>query len=99
MVGGYKACALFSMMGDFTSQLQVVEVARAVMAELFVGENREETDRSHDIRSLRQADLDAATEANDGAEAKANAETQQDDVEPALPTRRALITAGMAAEG
>ena len=100
MVGGYKACALFSMMGDFTSQLQVVEVARAVMAELFVGENRAPSDRSAEIRSLRQADLDAVSEAELSTEAEA--ETNADplaDAEPLLPTRRALITAGMAAEG
>ena len=34
-VGGYKACSLFSPMGDFASQMQAVDVARAVMVGLF----------------------------------------------------------------
>jgi [NiFe] hydrogenase assembly HybE family chaperone len=51
MVGPYLACALFSPMGDFTSQLQAVEVARAVMVELFKADNRAETDRAADIRA------------------------------------------------
>ncbi|GGH43300.1 [NiFe]-hydrogenase assembly chaperone HybE [Frigidibacter albus] len=57
MVGPYMACALFSPMGDFTSQLQAVEVARAAMGELFRVENRAETDRAADIRALREAEL------------------------------------------
>jgi [NiFe] hydrogenase assembly HybE family chaperone len=57
MVGPYMACALFSPMGDFTSQLQAVDVARAAMAELFRPENRAETDRSADIRARREAEL------------------------------------------
>lgn len=57
MVGPYMACALFSPMGDFTSQLQAVDVARAAMVELFKPENRAETDRSADIRALREAEL------------------------------------------
>lgn len=57
MVGPYLACALFSPMGDFTSQLQAVDVARAAMVELFKSENRAETDRSADIRAQREAEL------------------------------------------
>lgn len=57
MVGPYMACALFSPMGDFTSQLQAVDVARAAMAELFKPENRSETDRAAEIRALREAEL------------------------------------------
>jgi len=57
MVGPYLACALFSPMGDFTSQLQAVDIGRAVMAELFRPENRAETDRSADIRAMREAEL------------------------------------------
>ena len=34
-VGGYKACSLFSPMGDFNSQMQAVDVARAVLVGLF----------------------------------------------------------------
>lgn len=57
MVGPYMACALFSPMGDFTSQLQAVDVARAAMGELFKAENREETYRAADIRARREAEL------------------------------------------
>ncbi|ARE40686.1 Rubredoxin [Rhodovulum sp. P5] len=85
MVGGYKACSLFSPMSDFTSQMQAVEVARAVMTELFKEENREETDRTAEIRETRKAEL-AAAEA-------AAAETA--DI-PAEPSRRAVISAGLA---
>lgn len=56
-VGPYLACSLFSPMGDFTSQLQAVEVARAAMAELFKPENRAETDRAGEIRARREAEL------------------------------------------
>ena len=57
MVGPYMACALFSPMGDFTSQLQAVDVARAAMVELFKAENRDETDRAAEIRARREAEL------------------------------------------
>lgn len=57
MTGPYLACALFSPMADFTSQLQAVEVARAAMAELFNPENRAETTRTAEIRAAREADL------------------------------------------
>lgn len=81
MTGGYKACALFSPMSDFPSQLQAVEVARAVMTELFRPENRAETDRAADIRAAREAEL-APPVADDA---------------PAQPTRRAVISGGLAA--
>lgn len=57
LTGPYLACSLFSPMGDFTSQLQAVDVARAVMVELFKPENRAETDRAADIRAIREAEL------------------------------------------
>lgn len=57
LTGPYLACSLFSPMGDFTSQLQAVEVARSIMAELFKPENRAETDRAADIRAARAASL------------------------------------------
>lgn len=57
MTGPYMACALFSPMGDFTSQLQAVEVARAVIAELWKPENRAATDRAAEIRAAREAEL------------------------------------------
>lgn len=34
-LGGYKACSLFSPMSEFASHMKAVEVARAVMAQLF----------------------------------------------------------------
>jgi hypothetical protein len=60
MIGGYKACSLFSMMGDFKTQADAVEVAGAVMQALFDEENRAETDRSADIRAAREAEVAAA---------------------------------------
>ena len=81
MVGPYMACALFSPMGDFTSQLQAVDVARAAMIELFKAENRGETDRAADIRAAREAEL----------------APPPPEPEPDLaPSRRKLITGGMA---
>lgn len=82
MVGGYKACSLFSPMSEFGSQLQAVEVARAVMAALFDGENRAETDRAADIRAARLEELEPAVPEAD-----------------MVPTRRAVITGGLSAEG
>ena len=57
LTGPYLACSLFSPIGDFTRQLQAVDVARAVMAELFKPDNCAETDRAADIRAAREADL------------------------------------------
>lgn len=57
LTGPYLACSLFSPMGDFTSQLQAVDVAGAVMVELFRPENRAETDRAAEIRAAREAEL------------------------------------------
>ncbi|MEX5726960.1 [NiFe] hydrogenase assembly HybE family chaperone [Rhodovulum iodosum] len=88
MVGGYKACSLFSPMSDFASQMQAVEIARAVMSELFKAENRTETDRTADIRATREADLAAAQEA----------ESAERVVADVAPTRRTVISAGMAPE-
>lgn len=87
MIGGYKACSLFSPMGDFNSQMQAKEVANAVMIALFDEANRADTDRAADIRVAREAEL---------------APTVQDDPEPILadaPSRRAVITGGMAETG
>ncbi|MCV2878822.1 [NiFe]-hydrogenase assembly chaperone HybE [Sedimentimonas flavescens] len=83
MVGGYKACSLFSPMGDFQTQMQATDVARAVMDELFKEENRAETDRKAEIRAAREAELEAVAEAESVPEA-------------AQPTRRRLISAGLA---
>lgn len=81
-IGGYKACSLFSPMGEFKSQMQAQEVASAVMVALFDAENQAETDRAADIRAMREAEL-----------------APQDDAPPVLtdePSRRAVITAGLA---
>jgi [NiFe] hydrogenase assembly HybE family chaperone len=80
MVGPYLACALFSPMGDFTSQLQAVDVARAAMVELFKAGNRAETDRAADIRAAREAEL-APPLAGPGLDPE--------------PSRRKLITGGL----
>lgn len=80
LTGHYLACSLFSPMGDFTSQLQAVDVARAVMVELFKPENRAETDRAADIRALREAELTPPEAAPDP---------------DAEPSRRKLITGGL----
>jgi [NiFe] hydrogenase assembly HybE family chaperone len=84
LTGPYLACALFSPMGDFTSQLQAVEVARAAMAELFRPENRAETDRAADIRALREAELSPTP-----------FEAPPVDATPVEPTRRHLLTGGL----
>ncbi|QFT81222.1 Rubredoxin [Roseovarius sp. THAF27] len=82
MIGGYKACSLFSPMGDFQTQLQAQEVARAIMVALFDAGHRAETDRAADIRAEREAAL--APEEED-------APSLTD-----APTRRAVISGGLA---
>ena len=84
MVGGYKACSLFSPMGDFRTQAQAVGVAEAVMVALFQDEHRAETDRAADIRAAREAEM-AANEAPEAL--------------PEAPTRRQVISGGLAGEG
>ena len=83
LTGGYKACSLFSPMTQFTRHQDATDVARAVMAALFDAGNRAETDRSADIRALREAEL-AGDAAGDAAPI------------PEAPTRRTLITGGLA---
>lgn len=82
MTGPYLACSLFSPMGEFASQLQAVDVARAVMVELFKTENRAETDRAAEIRAIRDAEL----ARRDTAPVEAHAEDT---------SRRRLITGGL----
>jgi [NiFe] hydrogenase assembly HybE family chaperone len=81
-VGGYKACSLFSPMTDFASQRDAVEVAEAVMAALFTPDARSETDRAADIRAAREAELAPPPPPPEPA--------------PLAPTRRAVISAGLA---
>lgn len=88
LIGGYKACSLFSPMGDFSSQMQAQEVARAVMLALFDEANRAETDRAADIRAAREADLAVPEAAPEESAALSEA-----------PTRRAVITGGIAETG
>ena len=90
MVGGYKACSLFSPMGDFRTQQQAVDVAEAVMLALFQEEHRAETDRSVEIRATREAEIAAQAEA----EAAADADAAEPQVSEA-PSRRQVITAGL----
>lgn len=83
-IGGYKACSLFSPMGDFTSHKDATDVARAVMGAIFDPAHRADTDRAADIRARREAEL-------------SDLEGQTPEIDPA-PTRRAVITGGIAAE-
>ena len=88
MTGGYKACSLFSPMGDFKRQKDATDVARAVMEALFDTAHRADTDRAADIRAAREAELapveDQVAETNT--------------VDP-VPTRRAVLTGGLAQGG
>lgn len=93
MTGGYKACSLFSPMGDFSSQMQAQEVARAVMIALFDDANRAETDRAADIRAAREEQIAVAEDAAAQEDETAATGTLMD-----APSRRAVITAGLAAE-
>ena len=88
--GGYKACSLFSPMGEFRSQAQAVDVASAIMVALFQEEHRAETDRSADIRMARE------TEILDAEAAEAEQEETGQAVE--APTRRQVLTAGLSEE-
>ena len=88
MTGPYLACSLFSPMGDFTSQLQAVDVGRAIMVELFKPENRGETDRAAEIRA-------AAESAAEAAAAPADPAAAAPDGEDTAPSRRRLITGGL----
>jgi [NiFe] hydrogenase assembly HybE family chaperone len=83
LTGGYKACSLFSPMGEFTRQTDATDVARAVMAALFDPANRDGTDRAADIRAAREAEL-------------APPEPKEVPVFDDAPSRRAVITGGLA---
>ncbi|WP_417240363.1 [NiFe]-hydrogenase assembly chaperone HybE [Celeribacter halophilus] len=87
--GGYKACSLFSPMGEFKTQAQAVDVAKAVMVALFQEEHRAETDRSADIRAAREQEV--------AEQAEREIEEQEVGGEEltAAPTRRQVLTAGM----
>ncbi|MDQ0503699.1 [NiFe]-hydrogenase assembly chaperone HybE [Xanthobacter agilis] len=84
--GPYKACSLFSPMFDFSSMLQAVETAEAVIPSLLDPANRAEGTRSGEIRRRAEADAARAAEQERAAE---------DDTAPAGPptalSRRAMI--------
>ena len=96
LTGGYKACSLFSPMGDFNSQMQAQDVARAVMMALFDPANRDETNRAADIRAAREAELAPPPETSEAGSEEDPAGTQG--VRETAPSRRRLITAGLAGE-
>ncbi|MCG5234793.1 [NiFe]-hydrogenase assembly chaperone HybE [Xanthobacter oligotrophicus] len=95
--GPYKACSLFSPMFDFSSMLQAVETAAAVLPALFDVANREEGTRSGEIR--RRAEEEAAALAQAEAAALASEEPAP---RPAGPppemSRRAVILGPRAAQ-
>jgi [NiFe] hydrogenase assembly HybE family chaperone len=91
MVGGYKACSLFSPMGEFKTQGQAVDVAKAVMVALFDAENMAETDRQADIRAAREDEIAAVAEAEAAA---AEAAAEEPEI-PVLPSRRQVLTVGV----
>lgn len=92
--GPYKACSLFSPMFDFSSMLQAVETAQAVIPALFDPANREDGTRAGEIR--RRAEEAAAEEAARDA-ALAVAEAGDGETPPSLPrppaemSRRAML--------
>ncbi|MBS7537525.1 [NiFe]-hydrogenase assembly chaperone HybE [Ancylobacter lacus] len=100
--GPYRACSLFSPMFDFTSMLQATETARAALAALFDPANREEGDRSGDIRRAReeairgQAQPDAIAPGAGAPRGEVGGVAARSDA----PTRRALIFGvGLASDG
>lgn len=94
--GSYFACSLFSSMAEFASQLQATDVARAAIAGLFDEGNRDEdTDRAADISAMRESELASAAERE-----AALANPPEGTIPVALPqnpSRRALISGGLAA--
>lgn len=80
--GPYKACSLFSPMFDFSSMLQAVETAQAVIPALLDPANQAEGTRQGEIRRRREAEIEAA----ERAEAEPAAAQ-----EPSALSRRAII--------
>lgn len=87
LVGGHKACSLFSLMGKFKTQMQAVEVGRAVMAALFDLANQADTDGAAYIRAAREAEL-APPELGE----------QEVPILASAPSRRAVLIAGLASD-
>jgi len=93
--GPYKACSLFSPMFDFSSMLQAVETAQAVIPALLDPANRADGTRTAEIRRLREAELAAAESAaaKDAADAGPDEGALPIDA-PSVPSemsRRAII--------
>lgn len=95
LIGGYKACSLYSPMGDFKRHKDATDVARAVMQAIFDAENREETDRQAEIRATREAELQAQAE-QEAADAEQDRKDMPVPILTAEPSRRAFISAGLA---
>ncbi|MCQ0988216.1 [NiFe]-hydrogenase assembly chaperone HybE [Jiella marina] len=95
--GDYFACSLFSPMGDFTSQLQASDTARAALTALFDRAHHELGDQAGDIRRLREEEIAAEDEVRAAAEAES--EPQGSDRPAKAPTRRGFFTAGLAGSG
>lgn len=88
--GPYKACSLFSPMFDFSSMLQAVETAEAVMPGLLDAANREDGTRSGEIRRRAEAE-EAARAAAEAAALAPEAETAPRREAPAELSRRSLL--------
>lgn len=87
--GPYKACSLFSPMFDFSSMLQAVETAEAVIPALLDPANRAEGTRAGEIR--RRAEDEAALAAERERAALAGAEAAPAGEAPTALSRRAMI--------
>jgi [NiFe] hydrogenase assembly HybE family chaperone len=98
-VGGYKACSLFSPMGDFRSHAQAVDVAQAVMVALFDETHRAETDRQADIRAAREAEIAERQAASEAARAEAVRKAEVEGRLSDAPSRRAVLSGGLAGSG
>ncbi|MFS8036101.1 [NiFe]-hydrogenase assembly chaperone HybE [Xanthobacter sp. AM11] len=87
--GPYKACSLFSPMFDFSSMLQAVETAQAVLPALLDPANREDGTRTGEIRRRAEARLEAEAEAQ--RQAAEGAPALPPHAAPAEVSRRAMI--------
>lgn len=89
--GPYRACSLFSPMFDFSSMLQAVETADAIIPALLDPANREEGSRAGEIR--RRAEDAAARQEEDEAAQRAALEAAEAPARetPSALSRRALI--------
>ncbi|MEP9354194.1 [NiFe]-hydrogenase assembly chaperone HybE [Xanthobacter sp. KR7-65] len=96
--GPYKACSLFSPMFDFSSMLQAVETAEAVIPGLLDPANREDGTRSGEIRRRAEAEDAARAAAEAAADEAAGNAPRPRATAPAEMSRRALILGPSAAD-